>query len=121
MDSIVGATSPAQLKANIPVTFFFHYMVGADTVSSVSSGISVVSPDGTTWNPPVLDTIHPGLDDLFDLGIFIQYFSNNGLGADSPVSAQSPSPGTVWRRVSMIISLRCRPEWIKAMWARPSA
>ena len=55
-------------------------------------GFRLFSPDEATWQPVVLDTLSVGWMEMFNIGIFINYFSANGSGADTAYIAGAAMP-----------------------------
>jgi len=85
LDTVYGLNPSGELPAGPDTKKFmmrWKYTTG-NPIHGFANGFRVYSPDGATWQPIVLDTVSHGWPTRFDLGIWINYWSANGSGADT--------------------------------------
>ncbi|MCP4684090.1 MAG: hypothetical protein GY867_01460 [bacterium] len=82
LESVSGLRGGDTVYAGTPVKFYFAVSgFPDDNIMGLAVGLSLSSPDGAVWQPPVLDTVPMGwLDGLFDVADFI---SSGVTGADA--------------------------------------
>lgn len=97
------------------ITFNFRVNVfpTSDSIGGITNGFKIYSPDGATWTPPVGDTTG-GIGDPFDLFFAINYFSTDGIDADTIGYAGSRkfSPGLLpgYNEIAFLISLETQAD-----------
>ncbi len=68
---------------NCEVTFDFRFINTDNTVKGFTNPFRIWTTGGTSFTPLTADTILPGFTDNWDLGLFISYYSADGIGADT--------------------------------------
>jgi len=81
IDHIVGLNGAGQIVIGTPVTFYLRYTNNFGTKVNISNGFRVHSPDFATWSPIIGAQVYDWSSLFFNS--YIQYNSNDGLGADS--------------------------------------
>ncbi len=82
IDHVDGLFEPGKLSIG---TVKFHIRFTNNTgqaITGYSNGFRVYSPDGASWSPLICDP-NGSLPIFFDGGTFVNYFSNDGTGADT--------------------------------------
>jgi len=85
LDSVGELTSTGKLPVDETVKFYLGMLNNTGyNQKGISNGFRIYSPNGATWTGIVGDTLSSlNWDYYFDLIFGIQYFSNNGSGADT--------------------------------------
>jgi hypothetical protein len=83
VDGFFGTYGQQMLKAG-PVCWFDLRVINNSeaTFGGISNGIEISSPDGAMWTESWPDT-NISLAPFFDLGVYLNQFSNDGQGADT--------------------------------------
>lgn len=83
ISNVVGYDSTAGgVMANTSIKFYFEYEAGALQITGIQNGFSVSSPDGATWQIPILSQL-PVYFISFNLNAICFVFNAVGYGVDS--------------------------------------
>ncbi len=83
ISSVDGLAGTGMIHAGQTITIHFWFTNNTGkSITGSTNGIEVYSPDGANWNTATIDTSGVGKA-LYDGGVFLNYFSVNGTGADT--------------------------------------
>jgi hypothetical protein len=84
LDHVDGLYGPNSVQTGVLITFYIRFRNNTgDTLTGSTNGFRVYSPDNAQWQPITWDPVYPGLDTLYDLGVFFRPFGIDGSGADT--------------------------------------
>jgi len=84
LDHVDGLTNEGTLKINQPIVFYIRFTnLTGSSITGSTNGFKVYSPDGAVWEPIVFDTTGAINISMYDGGVFLNYFSITGSGADT--------------------------------------
>lgn len=84
LDEITGSSGDTAIIAGETIRFTFRVINNYPwDIFGFTNGFRVYSPDGATWQPLVADTLPLNWALMFDQGVYINFHSNTGNGADT--------------------------------------
>lgn len=84
LDTVIGLKNEDSIYAGQEVSFMLRLQNNlSQNIGGMTNGFVVYSPDGAEWGSTYGDTIGMVGGELFDLGCWINYFSVDGIGADT--------------------------------------
>lgn len=84
IDHIDGLNSSGKLTAGVPLVYHLRLTnTSGLSVAGSTNGFQIYSPDGALWSPTMADSISLGWSQIYDGGLFFNYASQTGEGADT--------------------------------------
>lgn len=83
LDHVDGLFDNNKILTNDDITFHLRYTGDENMYNGIINGFRVHSTTGAHWTTTVLDTTGSLGKAQFDLGVWLNHFSTNGMGADT--------------------------------------